>query len=503
MIVQLDRNSKISLYMQLKNRIRAMIAERLLPPGSKLPPTRELAMSLGVSRNTVVQAYLELEAEGLITSRVGRGSFVSLYPPTGRSAPGAPSASVSGGEAQEPMNYEGLFSSGWSRMSADLASVFEQLARPRAGSAFIDMASDQPHPGLLPVQELGECLQAAVRRHRGSLLSTGSPCGFEPLLEYLPTVLARRNIFCGTENLMVVSGLQQALSLIGRLFIDPGDSVLLQQLTYPAALGVFRSLQANCTGIPMDEEGLRLEVLERILRYGKPKLLYIVPTFHNPTGTNLAAQRRRQLVELARRSGLLIVEDDYAHDLGFDGREAFPLKSWDAAGGIIHLGSFSESLFPGIRLSWIAAPKPIIERLSLLKQSSDLYTSRIIQGALLEFFRRGYYDRVLKRKRHAHARRCGSMAAAMEQHFPDAVSWREPKGGLFQWVDIPEQLDAFALLLRTREKGVVFTPDRMFAVGQLSRGGFRLGFTAPDERQIPEGIRIIGDSLKEMLVSTD
>lgn len=495
MIVNLSRNSKNPLYLQLKQKITALIAERLLLPGSKLPTTRDLAVSLGVSRNTVVQAYQELEVDGLITSQVGRGTFISLYPPAGMPA--------SERNEQTCMNYEGLFSFGWTRVNADLLSVFEQLARPQAKSPYIDMASDQPNPSLLPVEEFGECLQSAVRRYGGRLLTTGSTCGFEPLLEYLPTLLARRNVICRPENLMVVSGLQQALSLIGRLFIDPGDTVLLQHLTYPGALGVFRSLQGSCIGITMDIEGLRIDVLERILRHRKPKLLYIVPTFHNPTGTILAAQRRLQLVELARVNSFLIVEDDYAHDLAFDGREAFPLKSWDTTGGIIHLGSFSESLFPGIRLSWIVAAKPIIERLALLKQSSDLYTNRILQGALLEFCRKGYYDKELKRKRQVYARRCDSLVDAMTQYFPDEVTWRKPRGGLYQWVDIPDSLDAFALLLRTRERGVVFTPSRMFAVEEWSRGGFRMGFTAPDEEQICEGVRIIGETLQDMLSSTD
>jgi len=494
-IVDLDRNDKTPLYLQLKRKIAALIGEKLLLPGSKLPVTRELAVSLGVSRNTVVQAYENLEAEGLISSQVGRGTFVSLYPPAG--------TSTSGRHGRTCMNYEGLFSFGWARLNADLLSVFEQLARPRDNSPFIDMASDQPNPGLLPVQEFRGCLQSAVRRYGGRLLTTGSTCGFEPLLEYLPTLLARRNVICRPENLMVVSGLQQALSLIGRLFIDPGDTVLMQNLTYPGALGVFRSLQGNCIGIPMDEEGLCIDALQRILKHRKPKLLYIVPTFHNPTGTILVVQRRRQLVELARDSGFLIVEDDYAHDLGFDGREAFPLKSWDTTGGIIHLGSFSESLFPGIRLSWIVAAKPIIERLSLLKQSSDLYTNRILQGALLEFCRKGYYDKELKRKRQVYARRCASLVEAMRRWFPAEATWRKSQGGLYQWVNIPDSLDAFALLLRTRDRGVVFTPDRMFAVEEWSRGGFRLGFTAPEEERIRDGVKIIGDTLQDMLGSTN
>jgi DNA-binding transcriptional MocR family regulator len=302
---------------------------------------------------------------------------------------------------------------------------------------------------------------------------------------------------------MVVNGLQQALSLIGRLFIDPGDMVMLQHLTYPGAVGVFRSLQANCIGITMDGDGLCIDVLKRILRYRKPKLLYIVPTFHNPTGTTLAPERRSQLVELCRDSELVIVEDDYAHDLTFGGIEAMPLKSRDTTGGIIHVGSFSESLFPGIRLSWIVAAKPIIERLGLLKHSSDLYTNRIVQGALLEFCRKGYYDKEIKRKRQVYARRCDLLAEAMSRYFPREVTWRKPKGGIYQWVDIPDSVDAVALLLRTRERGVVFTPGRMFAVEEWCRAGFRLGFTAPEEQQLPEGVRIIGDTLRVFLGSTE
>jgi 2-aminoadipate transaminase len=204
---------------------------------------------------------------------------------------------------------------------------------------------------------------------------------------------------------------------------------------------------------------------------------------------------------MAKEHGFVIVEDDYAHDLAFGGREALPLKSQDLSGAVLHLGSFSESLFPGIRLSWIAAAKPLIDRLALLKQSSDLYTNRILQGALLEFFRKGYYDRVVKRKRQVYARRCDSVAAAMKQFFPDEAAWRKPKGGLFQWVDIPEDLDPFALLLRTRQSGVVFTPGRMFAVEEWGRNGFRLSFVSPEEEQIPRGIQIIGDTLKDLIAS--
>ena len=491
MILELNRTDKTPLYLQIKQGISRLIQEGLLPPGSKLPSTRELSESLGVSRNTVVLAYQDLETEGLIASHVGKGAFVSLYLP--------PGVSSRRQAAKETMSYEELFSSTWLRSNAGLLSVFEQLSNPEKNEQIISLASDLSDRSMFPLDEFRECVQSAFRRYGAELLASGSPKGFAPLLEYLPMVLARRNIFCDEQNLMVVSGLQQALSLVGRLFVDTGDTVLLENLSYPGALGVFRSLQANCIGIPLDAEGIRIDVLERVLKQRTTKLLYTIPTFQNPTGTTLAPERRRWLVDLCSEHNLVIIEDDYAHELGFEGKDPFPLKAWDMRGGIIHVGSFSESLFPGIRLSWILAAQPIIERLTLLKRSSDLYTNRILQGALLEFCRKGYYEKSVKRKKLVYRKRRDVMVQAIQRYFPEEVSWQKPRGGLFQWVDIPSTLDALSLLLETRKKGVVFAPDIMFSVEEWKRGGFRMGFTGTEEEKIETGVRIIGETMKHLI----
>jgi DNA-binding transcriptional MocR family regulator len=493
MILKLNRTEKIPLYQQIKRSISRLIQDGLLPPGNKLPASRELALSIGVSRNTVVQAYQELEAEGVITSHVGKGAFISHYLPFDVS-------SFREGK-QTSISYEGLFSSTWLRSNTGMPAVLEQLAQPQEQQKVLSLATDLPDHELLPLDEFRDCLLSAFRRFKEDLLISGSPQGFEPFLDYLPIILARRNILCNKQNLMVVSGLQQALSLVARLFLDPGDTILLENLTYPGALGVFRSLQVNCIGLPLDTQGLCIDVLKRVLRHRNAKLLYTIPTFHNPTGTTMATERRVRLVDLCREHNLIILEDDYAHDLSFEGRESVPLKAWDSCGGIIHVGSFSESMFPGIRLSWIVASEPIIERLSLLKQSSDLYTNRILQAALLEFCRRGYYERNVKRKRQVYKKRRDRMIETMKYQFPEEIRWQKPNGGLFQWVDIPPRLDALSLLLETRKKGVVFAPDRMFAVEGWKRDGFRLGFVCTDEGQIEKGIGIIGETMKEMLDS--
>jgi 2-aminoadipate transaminase len=490
MIIDLDRSGEEPLYLQIFNNIRLQIERGLLPPESRLPATRELARSLGVSRNTVVLAYQELEVRGLITSRVGRGAFVCRHLPPGISA--APAGS------QQKMLFEGLFSSGWMKSFSTRLPARDNLSAGEGDREAINLASALPDKELFPIAEFRDCLYQAMRRYGSDLLTCGPPQGFQPFLDYLPVLLAQRSIYCRACNLMVVNGIQQALSLVGRLFLDPGDTVVLENLTYPGALSVFRSFQATCIGIPVDSQGMRVDVLETVLRRSNPKLIYTIPTFQNPTGTCLSPERRRVLVELCREREIVIVEDDYAHELAFDGRGLAPLKAWDEAEGIIYLGSFSEILFPGIRLSFILAPAAIIDRLLLVKESSDLYTNRILQGALLEFCRRGFLSKHIKKKRLVHRKRSMAMAGALRDQLPEEVSWRRPSGGLFQWVELPAHIDALALLAKCRERKLLFAPDRLFFAEAWERGGFRLGFADVPEQEIVRGVSIIAGALREM-----
>lgn len=491
MILDLDPRSSTPLYGQIATSIATLIRQGLLAVGSRLPPTRELALAQGVSRNTVVLAYQELEIQGLASSRVGCGTFVC------RDLPGH--APMGAAPATPGRSLEYRLAGSWTIPHASLLAAMERMSGPGAETAKISFASAQPDAGLLPLAEFRQSLSSAFRRFGADLLAAGSPAGFAPLLEYLHSYLARRGVTCGPGELMVAGGIQQGLSLVARLLLDPGDTVLLEDLTYPGALAVFRSFQASCVGIPLDDRGIRTDALEDVLRRRSAKLLYTMPTFHNPTGSTLPPERRKRVLEICREHGVVIVEDDYAHELVFDGMEALPLKAWDRWGGTIYLGSFSESVFPGIRLCWIVAPEGIIDRLRILKQVSDLSTSPILQGALLEFLRAGHSERLLKRKRRAYRARRDALADAMERHFPQEVLWVKPLGGLYQWVDLPPTLDAMELLAETRERGVLFAPDRMFAVEEWKRAGLRLGFSYLTEDKIDEGARILGESLKARL----
>ena len=489
MIVDLDRNDPTPLYVQIKNRFTELIRAGLLAPGARLPSTRDLADSMGVNRNTVISAYQELEVEGLVLSHVGRGTAVREHLPA--SAVGARR-----GQA-ERMRVEALLSTTWRSTYPQLPAGAEQLLEAPDTEGTISFASHEPDLSLFPVGEFGGCLQSAMRKYGGDLLAAGPPRGFAPLIEYMPGFLARRGIQCTDREIMIVNGIQQALSIVGRLFLDPGDTVIMENLSYPGALGVFRSLQASCIGIPLDDDGIRVDLVEGVLARRSAKLLYTIPTYQNPTGAVLSPERRERLLELARDRQVVIVEDDYVHDLSFDGREVLPLKARDEREGVIYLGSFSEILCPGIRLSWIVAPAAIIDRLLLIKQFTDLYSNRILQGALLEFCQKGLLEKHLKRKQAVYRKRRDMMTDAMKAYFPEEATWKPPRGGLFQWVDLPRGTDAVSLLLKARSQGVLFAPDRIFSVEEWERSGLRLGFAGIHEGKIEKGIKILGDTLKE------
>ncbi len=491
MIVDVDRNDPMPLYLQIRNRLAELIQSGQLGPGSRLPSTRELAGSMGVNRNTVISAYQELEVEGLVSSHVGRGTAVRDHLP-GIPAPARP--------REQRVGVEALLSTSWRGSYPQLPGETEQLLAPGTDPQAISFASHDPDLPLFPTEELGQCLQSAMRKYGADLLSAGSPRGFQPLLDFLPGFLARRGIRCSADEVMIVNGVQQGLSIVGRLFVDPGDTVLMENLSYPGAIGVFRSLRASCVGIPIDDDGIRVDLAESVLARRDAKLLYTIPTYHNPTGAVLSPERRERLLTLARERQVVIVEDDYVHELSFDGREVLPLKARDIQDGVISMGSFSEILSPGIRLSWIVAPASVIDRLLLIKQFTDLSTNRILQAALLEFFQKGLMDRHLKRKLAVYRRRRDLMLEAMKAHFPPEALWKKPRGGLFQWVDLPRGSDALALLLKTRAQGVLFAPDRLFSVEEWERAGLRLGFAGIEEERIEKGIRILGDELKNALV---
>jgi DNA-binding transcriptional MocR family regulator len=490
MVIKIRRNAQVPIYRQISTHISQLIGRKKLLPGDRLPDTRTLSCSLGVSRNTVVAAYNELESKGLIFSHVGKGTFVERYLP--ESVFRAPQ------RKKEKMTYEGLFSSVWEQSFRIPFTHIEQTYGFHKDPESISFASDLPDPEYFPYEEFNDSIRSALRKFGTELLNQGHPMGFRPLLEYLPLFLAKRNITCESGELMIVNGVQQGLSIVGKLFVNPGDTVVLENLTYPQAMLNFKSAQADLVGIPVEDDGLDIDFFERVLKRRRVKLLYTIPTYQNPTGTVMSVEKRERLVELCRKYRVVVVEDDYAHELNLEKREVLPIKAWDESGCVVYMGSLSNILFPGIRLSWILAPKTVCEKLALIKRTSDLYTSRILQGALLEFYRRGYLEKHIKKNRFIYRRRRDVLCEAIERYFPEQTKWQRAEGGIFQWVDVDNRIDVEAVFERAKERGVLFAPDTLFFVEEWKRRGLRLSFSNETEKKLHEGVSVIGNILKEM-----
>jgi 2-aminoadipate transaminase len=492
MVIKIRRNTKIPVYRQISAHISQMIGEGKLLPGSRLPDTRTLSLSLGVSRNTVVAAYGELESAGLIFSTVGKGTFVERYLP--KSVFSAPR------RKEVTMSYEGLFSSVWEQSFRVPFTHIDQRWDVQKDPRVITFLSDLPDPEYFPFEEFKDSIRSALRKFGTDLLNQGNPQGFRQLLEYLPLFLAKRNVTCESAELLIVNGVQQGLSIVGKLFVNPGDTVVLENLTYPQAQLIFKSVQADLVGIPVHDDGMDIDFFERVLKRRRVKLLYTIPTYQNPTGTVMSIEKRERLVELCRKYRVVIVEDDYAHELNLEQREILPIKAWDESGCVVYMGSLSNVLFPGIRLSWILAPKTVCEKLTLIKQTSDLYTNRILQGALLEFYRRGYLEKHLKRNRFIYRKRRDVMCEAIERYFPQETNWQKATGGIFQWVDVDHRIDVEAVFEKAKAEGVLFAPDTRFFVEEWKRRGLRLSFSNENEEKIHEGVSVIGRIMKKIIV---
>ena len=462
--------------------------------GERLPPSRELAQRLGVHRTTVANAYAELAADGWIAGHVGRGTFVAK----GVEAPKPP---------VPPAPYTASLENGylWTMLFADapaeegldnlLADAVEAAGDPR----LISFTTARPAAELLPVEDFRRATSDVLRREGRALLQLGASDGYPPLKEFLRQELRRDGIQAGDRELLITNGCQQALDLVRKVFLHPGDVVAMENPVYPGAIQTFAAQGVKCLGVPVTEEGLNLDVLESLLAQHRVRIVLVTPSFHNPTGTTLSLDQRKRLLELAGRHQVPVVEDSIYAALRLRGRELPSLKALDRAGLVIHLNSFSKLCFPGLRVGWMVASEPVIERLRIAKQATDLHTDQLAQAALAEFGRRGLVAKLVKRARHLYRSRLAALERALETHLPDEASWIRPEGGMSVWVRLPAGLDAGALLFRARERRVLFTPGRFFYFQAAEPNTLRLGFAGVNEKKIAQGIEILASLIKSEL----
>lgn len=478
MRLALDPELRQPLYTQISGHFRDSILTDNLRPGVRLPAVRALAASLGVNRATVESAYAELVAEGLVTSRQGSGFYVLPH------APGEPARARRSGDW--PAWQERLRYGGYEAMSAYLPEVSRQ-------TDWIALDGGACDPRLFPMDEFRRMLSQVMRRDGVSAVEYGEIAGYRPLRATLAQVLATQGIQTGADNILITAGSQQALSLITGLILSPGDAVVVEGPTYAGALDVFRARGLRILTVGVDEDGMDMAELEAVLSRHRPGLIYTIPNFHNPTGACLDGQRRRQLISLAGRFDVPILEDDYVGDIRYEGKAQPTLKSLDPDGRVIYMSTFSKMLIPGLRVGFVVADGPVYDHLLRSKRCHDLATCNLIQRALRDYVSVGRYHAHLQRSCTLYRRRRDAMLAALERHMPDGTTWTRPKGGLFVWARLPHGTKASELLPRACGEGMVFAPGGNFYIDPAKGDdSMRLNFASNTEDVIVEGIKRLG-----------
>lgn len=394
------------------------------------------------------------------------------------------------------------------------SSAIRELLKITQRPEVISFAGGLPAPDVFPVQRFQEACRKVLGEQARLALQYGASEGYEPLREMVARHTARYGVKASAENVLITSGSQQALDLIGKLLINLGDRVVVEAPTYLGALQAFNVYGAEYVSVLSDDDGLRTDLLEEPLRSG-PKFMYVLPNFQNPGGTTLSEGRRQELVLMADRYGVPIVEDDPYGQLRYEGEHLTPLIVLDrenlrrdkgySIGNVIYLSTFSKTLAPGLRLGWIVAPPDVITKLIQLKQGGDLHTSTFTQMVAYEVARDGFLDEHVKLIRKVYGERRDVMLNALTQYFPPDVSWTRPKGGLFLWVTLPQGMDCQKLFEAALKENVAFVPgDSFFARnGHAGEGKrhFRLNFSNAQPDQIQEGIRRLALAVKHQLES--
>lgn len=392
-----------------------------------------------------------------------------------------------------------------SRASGIVSSVMRDLMSLSERPEIISLAGGFPNTESFRRATFDEVTQVVARDHLAAALQYGPTEGLAELRELIVDIMAHEGARAGVEDIMVTSGGQQAIDLSIRTFVNPGDTILAEGPTYPGAVPSFTTYEARVEHIPLDDDGLRVDLVEealaRLAAEGRPpKLLYTIPSFHNPGGVTMSLERRERLIEIAHEHELLLVEDNPYGQIRFEGD---PLPSlWeldDGAGWVIYLSTFSKILSPGLRVGWIAAPAAVLRKMNLGKQAQDLCTSTLSQRFIIEYLRRyDWRDYVAELNVIYRARR-DALLRALEEEMPPEATWTRPGGGLFVWATLPSYLDTTHLLALASDKHeVAFVPGRGAFLDGRGGNSMRLNFSGVPEPMLTEGVRRLGVAVAEM-----
>ncbi len=391
------------------------------------------------------------------------------------------------------------------------SSVIRELLKLTEQPDFISFAGGLPAPEVFPVKQVAEAADTLMKEMPAQALQYSTTEGYRPLREHIARKMAQSGVDATLDNLLITSGSQQALDLIGKLFIDPGDRIVVEAPTYLGALQAWNMYEADYAQVDADENGMVVDKLDKALS-SRPKFIYLVPNFHNPSGVTLSLERRRRLVQLAGEAGVPIVEDDPYGQLRFEGEPLPSLLALDALmhpsadgynGNVIYLSTFSKILAPGLRLAWVVAPAAVTRRLVSAKQGTDLQTSTFTQMLAYEVARDGYLDQHIEIIRATYRERRDAMLAALQESMPAGVRWNRPQGGMFLWCVLPPGMSAVKLLEKCVAQRVAFVPGNSFypCGGDDADRTMRLNFSNARPAMIREGIARLGAAIRAMMAA--
>jgi len=404
--------------------------------------------------------------------------------------------------ARDLERYAGLFAERTRVMrSSAMRDLMEITARPEV----ISLAGGLPDTSTFPPQSFAAQMTRIAQESSAEALQYGPTEGYSETKECIRAVMRAEGMDPDPDDIIVTTGGQQAIDLVAKTLVDPGDVVIAEAPTYPGAVPVFSSYQAETLQVEVDSDGMRIDLLaallDRLARDGRrPKFIYSVPSFQNPAGVTLSPDRRRQLIDICRERELLVVEDNPYGLLRYEGEPAEPLYKLDGGDYVLYVGTFSKILSPGIRLGWLCAPPPIMAKVVLGKQASDLCTSTLSQYFVNEYFGEGRWREYIDSLISVYRARRDVMLDSLERHFPAAASWSHPEGGLFLWATLPGYIDTTDLLARALRDNVAFVPGAAaYADGASGSSSMRLNFSGSTEDEIREGIRRIGHVVSEQV----
>lgn len=485
LLLTVDRHSDTPVFQQIRDRIISLIEQGALLPGDCLPPTRVLASDLGVHRSTVVRAYDDVRALGLLEGRSGAYTTVRKRE--------RDTIRVRNEKSPCRLDWANITSSGIRKLGTasptDASPPEERL---------IDMDRLAPDPRLSPTDEVRRCVRRVLLGRAQECLDYAPAAGHPSLREAIARRLASHGVEITADEIMITAGAQQAIDLILRLLVQPGDRVALEAPSYSMFHRLVELHGAQPLYIPMETEGMNLDRLAGALRQ-RPRLLYTMPNFQNPTGATTGPAHRERLLSLCEEAAVPILEDGFEEEMKYYGRAVLPLKSMDSGGAVLYVGSFSKVVFPGLRLGWIAAPAPAIGLLTTIQHTANLSVNSLSQVAAARFCRQGDFDAYLRRIHRHYRKRMQAMLQGLDTCLPEGSRWTRPNGGYTVWLQLPVPVEREEEIRdRALAAGVRIAPGSRFFDRAQAGASFRLSIACADVNEITAGCKRLGQVIDQL-----